>query len=76
MVADELDYVIGVDPHRDRHALAVVGVPNGQVVIETDAAATSGGYRSVLGSQPRTRLVGVRSRSKERAPTEEASLAS
>ncbi|MEO5632442.1 MAG: IS110 family transposase, partial [Gaiella sp.] len=49
MVADELDYVIGVDPHRDRHALAVVRVPNGEVVIETDAAATSGGYKSVLG---------------------------
>lgn len=48
MLADELDYVVGVDPHRDRHALAVVGVPNGQVLAETTAAASSGGYRSVL----------------------------
>ena len=48
MVADELDYVVGVDPHRDRHALAVVGVPNGQVLAEATAAASSGGYRSVL----------------------------
>ena len=49
MLADELDYVIGVDPHRDSHALAVVRAPNGQVVIETNADATSGGYRSILG---------------------------
>jgi hypothetical protein len=26
MLADQLDYVIGVDPHRDRHALAIVEV--------------------------------------------------
>ncbi len=48
MLADELDYVIGVDPHRDRHALAVVRAPNGQVLVEAGAAASSGGYRSVL----------------------------
>ena len=29
MLADELDYVIGVDPHRDTHALAVVDVRSG-----------------------------------------------
>jgi transposase len=49
MLADELDYVVGVDPHRDRHALAVVSSPNGQVVSQASAAASSGGYRSVLG---------------------------
>lgn len=48
MLADELDYVVGVDPHRDRHAVAVVRAPNGQVLVEETAAATSGGYRSVL----------------------------
>jgi transposase len=48
MLADELDYVIGVDPHRDRHALAVVRAPNAQVLFEATAAASSGGYRSVL----------------------------
>ena len=26
MLADQLDYVVGVDPHRDAHALAVVCV--------------------------------------------------
>ena len=48
MLADELDYVIGVDPHRDRHALAVVCSPNARIVIETSVAASSGGYRSAL----------------------------
>ena len=27
MLADQLDYVVGVDPHRDSHALAIVKVP-------------------------------------------------
>jgi len=26
MLADEVDFVVGVDPHRDSHALAVVQV--------------------------------------------------
>ena len=34
MLADELDYVIGVDPHRDRHAFAVVRSATGRVVFE------------------------------------------
>src|ERR1700688_4935671 len=34
MLADQLDYVIGVDPHRDAHALAVVHVLSGAVVFE------------------------------------------
>ena len=29
MLADELDYVVGVDTHRDGHVLAVVGAPAG-----------------------------------------------
>ena len=40
MVADELDYVVGVDPHRDRQTLAVVVAPNGQVLVEAAAAAS------------------------------------
>ena len=34
MLADQLDYVVGVDPHRDSHALAVVEVRTGAVVSE------------------------------------------
>jgi len=48
MLADELDYVIGVDPHRDEHALAVVDVRNGGVVFEATAVADGEGYACVL----------------------------
>jgi transposase len=48
MLADELDYVIGVDPHRDAHALAVVDVRSGGVVVEATAVADEEGYASVL----------------------------
>ena len=48
MLADELDYVIGVDPHRDVHALAVVHVLSGAVVFEVSAAASSEGYAWLL----------------------------
>jgi hypothetical protein len=36
MLADQLDYVVGVDPHRHSHALAVV--------FEANVAANSDGY--------------------------------
>jgi transposase len=48
MLADELDYVIGVDPHRDAHALAVVDVRSGGVVFEATAVADDEGYACVL----------------------------
>jgi hypothetical protein len=48
MLADELDYVVGVDPHRDVHALAVVDVRTGGVVFEATAAADAEGYACVL----------------------------
>jgi hypothetical protein len=48
MLADQLDYVIGVDPHRDLHALAVVHVLSGAVVFETTVAANSDGYAHAL----------------------------
>src|SRR5436305_2713235 len=48
MLADQLDYVVGVDPHRDSHALAVVDVVTGAVVFEATVAATSGGYALAL----------------------------
>ena len=48
MLADQLDYVVGVDPHRDSHALAVVDVRNGTVVYEATVAANSDGYRQAL----------------------------
>ncbi len=48
MLADQLDYVVGVDPHRDSHAIAVVEVVTGAVVFETTVAASSDGYADAL----------------------------
>ena len=48
-----LDYVVGVDPHRDWHAVAVVHVLSGALVFETAVAAGSDGYAGAL------KLVGV-----------------
>jgi len=49
MLADELDYVVGVDTHRDEHVLAVVAAPAGAVVSVAAAAASGRGYRELLG---------------------------
>jgi transposase len=49
MLADELDYVIGVDTHRDAHALVVVAARSGAVVVvEPALAACPRGYRRAL----------------------------
>ena len=48
MLADQLDYIVGVDPHRDSHALAVVHVLSGAVVFESTVAANSDGYAQAL----------------------------
>ena len=48
MLADQLDYIVGVDPHRDEHALAVVDVVSGAVVFEATVAASSEGYANAL----------------------------
>jgi transposase len=48
MLADQLDYAIGVDPHRDAHALAIVEMRTGLVVFEASVAADSGGYAQAL----------------------------
>src|SRR6266699_3457655 len=48
MLADQLDYVVGVDPHRDSHALAVVHVASGAIVFEATVVANSDGYANAL----------------------------
>ena len=48
MLADQLDYIVGVDPHRDSHALAVVQIVSGAVVFEATIAADSDGYAQAL----------------------------
>jgi len=48
MLADQLDYIVGVDPHRDTHALAIVHVVSGVVVAEATVLANSDGYAESL----------------------------
>ena len=48
MLADELDYVIGVDTHRDEHALAVVACPSGGRLAEALIGADERGYAAAL----------------------------
>src|SRR6266567_8978576 len=48
MLADQLEDVVGVDPHRDSHALAVVHVVSGAVVFEDMVVASGDGYANAL----------------------------
>src|SRR5216110_1668955 len=48
MLADQLDYVVGVDTHRDEHVLAVVAAPAGAVVAGKAVRANRRGYREAL----------------------------
>jgi hypothetical protein len=48
MLADQLDFIVGVDTHRDSHAVAVVEVATGLVLFEASINADSGGYADVL----------------------------
>ena len=47
MLADRVDHVIGIDTHRDTHAVAVCS-PSGGVVAEATIAADVFGYRRLL----------------------------
>lgn len=44
MLAETVDYVIGVDTHRDQHTLAVIAAPTGAVVAQHSAATNTRGY--------------------------------
>jgi transposase len=48
MVADVVDYVVGVDTHRDEHVLAVVAAPAAAVVAQRRVAASAGGCGQAL----------------------------
>ena len=48
MLADEVDYVIGVDTHRDRHVLAVVAASTGAVLAQHAVDAHARGYQAAL----------------------------
>jgi transposase len=49
MLADELDFVVGVDPHRGSHAVGVIEVRSGVVAFEASVSADSSGYADALG---------------------------
>src|SRR5438034_2725480 len=48
MVADELDYVVGVDTHLDEHVLAMVAAPSGAVVAYRSVDASGRGYAAAF----------------------------
>lgn len=48
MLAESLDYVIGVDTHRDAHALSFVTAPSGTRLLEAEIAACEAGYADAL----------------------------
>jgi transposase len=44
MLADQVDYVVGVDMHRDEHRLALVVAATGVVVGQRSVRASGHGY--------------------------------
>jgi transposase len=48
MLADEVDYVIGVDTHRDQHTLVIVVAPTGAVLARALVRASARGYADAL----------------------------
>jgi transposase len=48
MLADQVDFVIGVDAHRDVYALALVAARTGACLFECELAADAPGYRRAL----------------------------
>ena len=48
MFAEQLDYVIGVDSHRDTHALALVACATGGLLAERELPANGEGYARAL----------------------------
>src|SRR2546428_4838600 len=48
MLADELDYVVGVDTHLDEHVLAIVAAPSGVVVARQAVRASARRYAASL----------------------------
>ena len=48
MLADEVDYVIGVDTHRDQHVLAIVAAPTGAIIAQPSVPTNARGYEEAL----------------------------
>jgi transposase len=48
MLADELDYVVGVDTHRDQHVLVVVAAPTGALIAQRSVSTNAQGYSEAI----------------------------
>ncbi len=48
MLADELDYIVGVDTHRDQHLLAVVAAPTGALIAQRSVLTNAQGYAEAI----------------------------
>ena len=48
MLEGQVEFVIGVDTHRDSHTAAVCD-PTGAVVVDATVASTTAGHRQLLG---------------------------
>src|SRR5436305_14646294 len=48
MLAERVDYVIGVDTHRDQHTLAFVVAPTGAVVAQHSVGTSTRGYAEAV----------------------------
>ena len=48
MLADELDYVVGVDTHRDQHVLAIVAAATGAVIAQRSLPTNARGYAEAV----------------------------
>jgi len=55
MLADRVDYVVGVDTHRDQHTLAVVVAPAGAVLAQTVVRANRTRLRTGAAVREQTR---------------------
>jgi transposase len=63
MLADEVDYVVGVDTHRDQHVLAVVVASTGGVIAQRAVRSNARGYAEAMrfagGHAPGSRIWAV-----------------
>ena len=69
MLADELDYVVGVDTHRDQHVLAIVDAHTGAVIAQTTVARHARGYADAVRFADGTRPASECGRSRAPATT-------
>ena len=67
MLAEQVDYVIGVDTHRDAHTAAIVDASTGAVVAQTTMRGRRVGLSSGCCASPTTRAAAVGS-GRSRAP--------